>query len=103
VPDTGDRDPRDLSAETLLASLGGLMARLPVSDTVKATRAAAEVTATVLRQGQTLLDLYQQNARLREELAAATAREHALQLRAETAEAQAATFCQVIHLLTANP
>lgn len=84
----------------LLTALGGVLARLPVTETVKATRAAAEATSTVLRQGQALLDMYAENARLREGLATATAGERAQRRRAETAEAQADRLRTVVRLLT---
>lgn len=91
-----DREP----PADLLTALGGVLARLPVTETIKATRAAAETTATVLRQGQAVLDLYAENARLREALTAATARERAQRHRAENAEAQAERLRQVVRLLT---
>lgn len=91
-----DREP----PADLLTVLGGVLGRLPVTETVKATRAAAEATSAVLRQGQVLLDLYAENARLREALAAADARERAERRRAQTAEAQAERLRQAVRLLT---
>jgi hypothetical protein len=84
----------------LLTALGGVLARIPVTETVKATRAAAEATTAVLREGRVLLDLYAENARLREALAAATVREDAQRQRTETAEAHADRLRRVVRLLT---
>lgn len=95
-----DANEPESTVEALVGALGGLLTRLPVTDTVKATRAAAEITATVVRQGQSVLELHSENARLREALAAATAREVEQQRRVEAAEAQTATLRQVVRLLT---
>jgi len=69
MTDNDDREP----ATDVITALGNLISRFPVTDTVKATRAAAEATATVIRQGQAVLEVHLDNARLREALAAAAA------------------------------
>jgi hypothetical protein len=94
-----DDDRREPPVD-LFATLGNVLTRLPVGDTVKAGRAAAEATAAVVRQGQDLLEIYAENARLRETAAAATAREEAQRRRAEAAEAQVERLRQVVRLLT---
>ncbi|MBS2967141.1 hypothetical protein KGA66_29200 [Actinocrinis puniceicyclus] len=91
-----DREPPGRPAHRARRILG----RLPVTETVKATRAAAEATGAVLRQGQVLLDLYAENARLREAPAAADARERAEHHRAQIAEARAERLRQAVRLLT---
>lgn len=95
-----ESDAPEFSAESLVTTVTGLMGRLPVGDAVKATRAAAEVTATLVRQGQSVLELHVENARLREALAASSAREAEQQRRVEAAEAQVASLRQVVRLLT---
>jgi hypothetical protein len=96
MTDNDDREP----ATDVITALGNLISRFPVTDTVKATRAAAEATATVIRQGQAVLEVHLDNARLREALATAAAREKALLQRAQVAEAQADRLRQVVRLLT---
>src|SRR5258708_32856682 len=96
MTDNDDREP----PIDVITALGNLISRFPITDTVKATRAAAEATATVVRQGQAVLEAHLDNARLREALTAAAAREKALLQRAQAAEAQADRLRQRVRLLT---
>ena len=93
-------DAPEFTAESLVTTVTGLITRLPVGDAVKATRTAAEVTAALVRQGQSVLELHVENARLREALAASSAREAEQQRRVDAAEAEAARLRQVVRLLT---
>ena len=93
--------PRDHEPESdILATLTGLVGRIPVSDTVKATRTAVEIAATIARQAQALLALQQQANRLGERLAAAQADADAQRHRAERGESEVARLRAVIRLLT---
>lgn len=93
--------PRDHEPELdILATLTGLVGRIPVSDTVKATRTAVEIAATIARQAQALLALQQQTSRLGERLAAVQADANAQRLRADRGDLEVARLRAVIRLLT---
>jgi molecular chaperone GrpE (heat shock protein) len=93
--------PRNHEPEPdILATLTGLVSRIPVSDSVKATRAAVEIAATIARQAQALLALQQQNSQLRERLATTQADADVQRQRAERGDVEVARLRACIRLLT---
>jgi hypothetical protein len=87
----------------VLAALAGLAARVPVSETVHATRTALAIAGTLTRQEHALLALQQENTHLRERLTAGTTEADSQRQRAQRAEAETTNLRTAIQVLVEPP